>query len=111
MKLVLLHPLPLDGSIWSSATRALADECVAPTLYDHGNDLEAWARGALDLAGGGPLTVVGCSVGGSCAIEMAHLAPDDVHGRSPTPSRTARTGRSTRPATTCRWRTSRRSRT
>lgn len=78
VKLLLLHPLPLDGSIFPDALRTLADECFAPTLYAHGDDVQSWARAALDLTGGGPLVVVGNSVGGSCAIELARLAPDEV---------------------------------
>ena len=78
MKLVLLHPLPLDGSVFDDDVRALAGECFAPTLYDFGNDIEAWARGVLDVVGDGPLVVVGNSIGGSCAIELARLAPTKV---------------------------------
>ncbi len=78
MKLLLLHPLPLDGSIFSNELRALADQSVSPTLYDAGDDLVAWARRALDAVGDGPLVVVGNSIGGSCAIEVARLAPTKV---------------------------------
>lgn len=78
MKLLLLHPLPLDGSVFSDGPRALGDECVAPTLYDQGDDLIDWARAALDAVGNGPIVVVGNSIGGSCAIEVARLAPTKV---------------------------------
>ena len=78
VKLLLLHPLPLDGSIWSHDLRSLCDECVAPTLYSEGDDLVAWARAALDQVGDGPIVVVGNSIGGSCAIEVARLAPTQV---------------------------------
>jgi pimeloyl-ACP methyl ester carboxylesterase len=78
MTLVLLHPLPLDGSVWSEETRGLASHCIAPTLYDLGATIGDWAAGVLDLAGPGPLVLVGNSVGGSCAIEVAHRAPDRV---------------------------------
>ena len=78
MKLLLLHPLPLDGSIFSDGLRALGDECVAPTLYEEGDDLIVWARAALDAVGDGPVVVVGNSIGGSCAIEVARLAPTKV---------------------------------
>jgi pimeloyl-ACP methyl ester carboxylesterase len=80
VKLVLLHPLPLDGTIWSAATADLTVEFLAPTLYPLGDDLEDWARAVLELAGSGPLLVVGNSVGGSCAVEMARLAPTRVKG-------------------------------
>lgn len=78
MKLLLLHPLPLDGSIFSDELRALSDECFAPTLYEAGDDIVAWARAALDSVGDGPVVVVGNSIGGSCAIEVARLAPAKI---------------------------------
>ena len=80
VKLLVLHPLPLDGSIFSNDLRSLVDECVAPTLYGEGADLVAWARAALDAVGDGPVVVVGNSIGGSCAIEVARLAPGKVKG-------------------------------
>lgn len=78
MNLLLLHPLPLDGSIFSDGIRALGDACVAPTLYDAGDDLRSWAEAALDAVGDGPVVVVGNSIGGSCAIEAARIAPTKV---------------------------------
>ncbi len=80
MTVVLLHPLPLDGTIW---TRCFADSesderMIAPDLYGMGTSIHAWAEGVLDLAGPGPLTMIGNSIGGSCAIEVAVLAPDRV---------------------------------
>lgn len=48
--LVLLHPLPLDGSVWSEETRALAPRSVAPTLYGFGDSIEDWAAEVLDVA-------------------------------------------------------------
>jgi pimeloyl-ACP methyl ester carboxylesterase len=78
MRLLLLHPLPLDGSIFSDDIRALADASVAPTLYGAGDDLTSWAEAALDAVGDGPVVVVGNSIGGSCAIEVARLAPTKV---------------------------------
>lgn len=78
VKLVLLHPLPLDGSVFGDSVRGLGDECFTPTLYGLGDDIESWARSVLDTVGGGPLVVVGNSIGGSCAIELARLAPTRV---------------------------------
>ncbi len=78
MGLVLLHALPLDGSMWPDSIRALGDSHVAPDLYGFGDTIEDWAAGVLDVAGSGPLTLVGNSVGGSCALEVARLAPDRV---------------------------------
>ena len=78
MNLVLLHPLPLDSSVWPEQVTGLAERCIAPDLYSLGDDIEDWARAVLDLAGDAPLSVVGNSVGGSCAIELALLAPEKV---------------------------------
>ena len=78
MTLVLLHPLPLDGSVWDDEMRALSPRTLAPTLYDLGDTISEWAEAVLDLAGPGPLVLVGNSVGGSCAVEVAHLAPERV---------------------------------
>lgn len=78
MKLLLLHPLPLDGSIFADDLRTLVDVSAAPTLYGSGSDLCDWAQAALDSIGDGPIVVVGNSIGGSCAIEVARLAPKKV---------------------------------
>lgn len=78
MTLVLLHPLPLDSSIWPEELTGRVDGCIAPNLYSLGRDIRDWAKAVLDLAGRGRLTLVGNSVGGSCAIEVALLAPDKV---------------------------------
>jgi pimeloyl-ACP methyl ester carboxylesterase len=75
---VLLHPLPLDGSVWSDEMRALGPSVVAPTLYDLGDSIESWAGAVVDIAGPGPLVVVGNSIGGSCAIEVAYRVPERV---------------------------------
>ena len=78
MTVALLHPLPLDGSVWSEETRTLVPDTLAPTLYDFGDSIESWASGVLDAVASGPLVVVGNSIGGSCAIEVARLAPERV---------------------------------
>lgn len=78
MKLLLLHPLPLDGSIFSDDIRGLGEACAAPTLYNAGEDITSWAEVALDAVGDGPVVVVGNSIGGSCAIEVARIAPEKV---------------------------------
>lgn len=64
--------------MWQQVSDGLEYEVVAPDLYQLGPTLLDWAKGVLDLAGSGPLLVVGNSVGGSCAIEVARLAPDAV---------------------------------
>lgn len=78
MKVVLLHALPLDGAAWDDVAGLLGETVVAPTLYGLGDSLEAWATAVLDAAGPGPYVLVGNSVGGSCALEVARLVPGQV---------------------------------
>jgi pimeloyl-ACP methyl ester carboxylesterase len=78
VRVVLLHALPFDGRMWRAERDLLGGEALAPSLYRFGTRLEDWARGVLDLVGDEPLVVVGCSVGGSCALEVARAAPDQV---------------------------------
>jgi pimeloyl-ACP methyl ester carboxylesterase len=80
VRVVLLHALPFDGRMWRAERDLLGSEALAPSLYRFGARLEDWAQGVLDLVGGEPLVVVGCSVGGSCALEIARAAPDQVAG-------------------------------
>ena len=77
-ELLLLHALPLDGSMWAGQMELLPGATYAPTLYALGDSVEAWAAEALKLVHGDRLIVVGCSVGGSCALELAVAAPDRV---------------------------------
>jgi pimeloyl-ACP methyl ester carboxylesterase len=75
--LVFLHPLPFDATVWSDEIRSLGPS-IAPNLHDFGDDVGAWADGALAAAGEGPLDVIGNSVGASCALEIAARVPDRV---------------------------------
>jgi pimeloyl-[acyl-carrier protein] methyl ester esterase len=77
-ELLLLHALPLDGTMWARQMALLPGASFAPTLYDLGNTVQEWAAAALSLVRGDRLIVVGCSVGGSCAIEVAAAAPERV---------------------------------
>src|ERR1700754_512773 len=77
-ELLLLHALPLDGSRWAGQRQLLPGSTYAPTLYPLGDSIEAWAAAVLKLAKGDRLIVVGCSVGGSCALEVAVAAPDRI---------------------------------
>lgn len=79
LELLLLHALPLDRSMWSGQ-RELLPDTYAPTLYGFGDCVEDWAAEALKLPRGNRILVVGCSVGGSCALEVAALAPERVAG-------------------------------
>jgi pimeloyl-ACP methyl ester carboxylesterase len=78
LELLFLHALPLDGSMWAAQQQLLPDSSHTPTLYPFGDNIEAWAAAALGVAKGDRLIVVGCSVGGSCAIELATVAPERV---------------------------------
>lgn len=78
LELLFLHALPLDGSMWAAQKQLLPGSTYTPTLYPFGDSIETWAAAALNLAKGDRLVVVGCSVGGSCALEMAVIAPDRV---------------------------------
>lgn len=78
MELLLLHALPLDGTMWAGQMELLPGATYAPTLYSFGDRIESWAEKALALTTAKRLIVVGCSVGGSCALEVAALAPDRV---------------------------------
>lgn len=64
--------------MWTSEMHLLPERTIAPTLYGFGESIEEWARAILDVASEGPLVVVGNSVGGSCALEVARQAPDRV---------------------------------
>jgi pimeloyl-ACP methyl ester carboxylesterase len=74
---VFLHAFPLDGRMWQTSTDLWPD-AYAPTLYGLGDTMTTWASRVLAAAPRGPLTLVGCSMGGSCALEMTRLAPDRV---------------------------------
>lgn len=78
LELLLLHALPLDGSMWREQMELLPGTTHAPTLYRLGNCLEEWAAAVLRMTKGDRLVVVGCSVGGSCALEVAAAAPERV---------------------------------
>ena len=67
--------------MWDATARALTDRPVhAPTMHGLGDSLSDWAAGVLEMIDPGPVIVVGNSVGGSCAFEVARLARDRVAG-------------------------------
>jgi pimeloyl-ACP methyl ester carboxylesterase len=72
--LLLLHALPLDERMWERR-----HDSVAPRLYGRGSSMEGWARGILAEVPG-DLVVVGASMGGYCALEIARQAPERVRG-------------------------------
>jgi pimeloyl-ACP methyl ester carboxylesterase len=75
---LFLHALPLDGTMWADFMDLIPGGCFAPALYEYGDSIENWASMALEATPAKRLVVVGCSVGGSCALEVAALAPDRV---------------------------------
>lgn len=78
LELVLLHALPFDGSMWEEQSNLLPGHTHAPTMYGLGETLPQWASKILGSLGGDRLIAVGNSVGGSCALEMAVLAPERI---------------------------------
>ncbi|MEM7121904.1 MAG: alpha/beta hydrolase [Pseudomonadota bacterium] len=76
--MLFLHALPLDGSMWSHQLDLLPDSSYAPTLYSLGNTVEEWTTAVLRQPMSDRLIVVGCSVGGSCALEVAAAAPERI---------------------------------
>lgn len=64
--------------MWASQMDILPGRTHAPTLYSFGTTLKEWAAKALAEVRHDRLILVGCSVGGSCALEVAKLAPDRV---------------------------------
>ena len=69
---------PLDGTMWANEMQLLPDAALAPTLYPFGESITDWAQAVLDLSCDEALVVVGNSVGGSCALEVARQAPGRV---------------------------------
>src|SRR2546421_5894254 len=66
--------------MWAPQRAALAESDVAaPRLYGRGNRMEDWAREILAEVPG-DLVVVGASMGGYCALEVARQAPERVRG-------------------------------
>ena len=77
-RLVLLHAFPLNRHMWAPQLELMPGATIAPDLYELGESIESWAIATLDTLGPGPLIVVGASMGGSCALEMARLAGDRI---------------------------------
>jgi pimeloyl-ACP methyl ester carboxylesterase len=74
MTVLLLHAFPLDERMWEPQP-----DGVAVRLYGRGNSMEAWASGILAEVPG-EVVVVGASMGGYCALEIARQAPERVRG-------------------------------
>ena len=80
LALLLLHALPLDGRMWSKQMDIAPGRTFAPDLYKFGNRIQDWAASCIELIPHDRFVIVGCSVGGSCALEIMRLAPDRVAG-------------------------------
>lgn len=79
MRLVFLHAFPLDERMWEHQHSIAPGKCIAPNLYRLGSSLEAWATSVLQMVGTEqPIVVIGSSMGGSCAIEMARQSPATI---------------------------------
>ncbi len=76
--LLLLHALPLDGRMREDQRGVLPERTYAPDLYDFGSSLQLWAEHCLKHVPTNRFVVAGCSVGGSCALEILRLAPERV---------------------------------
>ena len=64
--------------MWSAQADLLPGSTYAPTLYGYGDTMHAWATVALRPLTEERIIVVGNSVGGSCALEVASIAPERV---------------------------------
>lgn len=82
MKVVLLHGWPLDERMWAPQVEALAEagyETVTPRLYGRGASIDGWAAQILGEVEG-QFVAAGASMGGYCALALAHRAPERVLG-------------------------------
>jgi pimeloyl-ACP methyl ester carboxylesterase len=78
VKLVLLHAFPLDERMWEPQLEPLREyEVVMPRLYGRGTTIAEYASSVL-ADEEGELVLVGASMGGYAALEMAHQEPERV---------------------------------
>src|ERR1700681_3487285 len=87
-RIVLIHSLALDGSIWDAVAARLADQASILTYDCRGHGKSDWRAGSfttelfardlaelLDHIGWATATVAGCSMGGCVAQAFAGLHP------------------------------------
>jgi pimeloyl-ACP methyl ester carboxylesterase len=72
---VFLHAFPFDPRMWGE----LPADAEAPLLYGPGETLEEWAAAILERYDG-ELVLVGASMGGYVAYQVARLAPERIRG-------------------------------
>jgi pimeloyl-ACP methyl ester carboxylesterase len=78
VKVVLLHAYPLDERMWEPQLETLRGYAVAaPRLYGRGSTIAEYAASVL-AEEDGELVVVGASLGGYTALEMAEQDPGRV---------------------------------
>lgn len=80
LEVLFLHALPLNGAMWDAQRTVISVPSHAPTFYGLGKGVEEWGQAALAMTQAERLVLVGCSVGGSCALEIAALAPERIAG-------------------------------
>lgn len=75
MRVVLLHAFPLDERMWEPQLEPLREyDVTAPRLYGRGSTVAEIASSVLDEHEG-DLALVGASLGGYAALELAHQQP------------------------------------
>jgi len=78
LRIVFLPGLICDGDVFAAQMAALARSTgIAIADFAAASTIEDMARAALD-AFAGPLTLIGFSMGGRAAMEVARLAPERV---------------------------------
>jgi pimeloyl-[acyl-carrier protein] methyl ester esterase len=78
VKVVLLHAFPLDERMWEPQLELLHEyDVAAPRLYGSSATIAEIAATVLDEHEG-ELALVGASLGGYTALELAHQAPERV---------------------------------
>lgn len=78
MKVVLLHAFPLDERMWEPQLEPLREyDVAAPRLYGRGSTIAEIASSLL-AEHEGELALVGASLGGYTALELAHQEPARV---------------------------------
>lgn len=84
---VWLHGWPLDERQWERQVARFGG--VAVRLYGRGSSIAGWADGLLAEVEGDELALVGCSMGGYTALELARRAPGRVSALVLAPSKPA----------------------
>jgi pimeloyl-ACP methyl ester carboxylesterase len=78
VNVVLLHAFPLDERMWEPQLEPLREYDVAtPRLYGRGRTIADYASSVLAEVEG-EVVLVGASMGGYTALEMAHQEPERV---------------------------------